>query len=199
MATYVKRYLEEVAQIAAAIEPQAVRDIVDRVAGIREKGGRLFFLGVGGSAATASHAANDFRKICGIESYAPTDNAAELTARVNDEGWETCLAEWLRVSHLRADDGLFVLSVGGGDEEKHVSECLVNALKLADEVGATKLGLVGRQGGYTAQVADGCIIIPPLAPDGITAHTEAFHSVLLHLIVNHPALKQKEMKWESIT
>ncbi len=171
--------------------------MVALLAATRERGGRLFILGVGGSAGNASHAVNDFRKICGFEAYAPTDNVSELTARTNDEGWSTVFAEWLRGSRLRKEDALLVLSVGGGNLEKNVSPNLVEAVKLAKERGATVLGIVGKDGGYTAQVADACCIVPTVNPATITPHSEAFQAVVWHLFVSHPALKMKETKWES--
>ena len=164
---------------------------------LRARQGRLFFLGVGGSAANASHAVNDFRKIALIEAYSPTDNVSELTARVNDESWESVFANWLRGSHLRANDMIFVLSVGGGDLERNISPNLVRALEYARSVGATVCGIVGRNGGYTAQVADACVIVPTVNPETITPHAEAFQAVVWHLLVSHPSLRAAEMKWES--
>jgi D-sedoheptulose 7-phosphate isomerase len=195
---YTRRYLQEVQQIAAGIDPHRIDKMVDLLIETREKGGRLFFLGVGGGAGHAGHAVNDFRKIAGIECYAPTDNVSELTARINDDGWDTSFANWLRGSRLRAGDALFVFSVGGGNLEKNVSANIVKSLVLGKEVGAKVLGVVGRDGGYTAQVADACIVIPTLSPETVTAHAEAFQAVVWHLIVSHPKLKQNEMKWESI-
>jgi D-sedoheptulose 7-phosphate isomerase len=194
---YTQRYFEEVQRIAAGIDPVRVDRMVDLLVETREKGGRLFFIGVGGGAGHAGHAVNDFRKIAGIESYAPTDNVSELTARINDDGWDTCYANWLRGSRLRANDCLFVFSVGGGNLEKNPPANIVQSLKLAKEVGAKVLGVVGRDGGYTAQVADGCVVIPTLSPDTVTAHAEAFQAVVWHLIVSHPDMKKNEMKWES--
>jgi D-sedoheptulose 7-phosphate isomerase len=194
---YTQRYFDEVQRIAVAIDPARVDRMVNVLIETREKGGRLFFIGVGGGAGHAGHAVNDFRKIAGIESYAPTDNVSELTARINDDGWDTSYANWLRGSRLRANDCLFVFSVGGGNLEKNISANIVHSLKLAKEVGAKVLGVVGRDGGYTAQVADGCVVIPTLSPDTVTAHAEAFQAVVWHLIVSHPDLKQNEMKWES--
>jgi D-sedoheptulose 7-phosphate isomerase len=164
---------------------------------LREREGRLFFLGVGGSAGNCSHAVNDFRKIVGIESYAPTDNVSELTARTNDEGWASVFVEWLKVSKLRASDMLFIFSVGGGDMEKNISPNLVQALKYAKEIGSKIVGVVGRDGGYTARVADACVVIPTVNPDTITPHTEAFHAIVWHLLVSHPKLKARQTKWES--
>ena len=161
-------------------------------------GGRLFFLGVGGSAGNASHAVNDFRKICGIEAYTPTDNVSELTARTNDNGWESVFVDWLKGSKFNSKDGIFVLSVGGGNIEKNISVNLVHALDYAKEVGARIFGIVGRDGGYTSKVAHACIIVPTVNPETVTSHTESFQGILLHLIVSHPALKVSEMKWESV-
>lgn len=198
MSEYTSRYLREVATIAGAIDREAVDRVVELLRETREAGGRLFFLGVGGGAGNAGHAVNDFRKIAGIESYAPTDNVSELTARINDDGWETSYARWLEVSRLRRGDTLFVFSVGGGDLDRAISTNLVAALKLAQQVGARIVGAVGRDGGYTARVADACVVIPTVAPDTVTPHTEAFQAVVWHLIVSHPRLKQSEMKWETV-
>jgi D-sedoheptulose 7-phosphate isomerase len=171
--------------------------MVSLLADLRTRGGRLFVLGVGGSAGNASHAVNDFRKICGIEAYAPTDNVSELTARVNDDGWESVFAGWLKVSRLKATDMVWVFSVGGGDLERNVSPNLVRAVQYAKEVGAQVCGVVGRDGGFTAKVADACVVVPTIAADTVTPHAEAFQAVVWHLIVSHPGLKQSEMKWES--
>jgi D-sedoheptulose 7-phosphate isomerase len=168
------------------------------LASVRERSGRLFILGVGGSAGNASHAVNDFRKIVGIETYAPTDNVSELTARVNDEGWPTVFEAWLRVSHLQSRDAILVLSVGGGSVERNVSPNIVAALDYAKSVGASVLGIVGRDGGYTARVADVCVIVPTVHPDRITPHSEAFQAIVWHLLVSHPVLQQKATKWETI-
>ena len=195
--SYSQQHIGEAISILGQIDPGTMEKMVDLLAATRERGGRLFILGVGGSAANASHAVNDFRKICGFEAYAPTDNVSELTARTNDEGWSTVFAEWLCGSRLRKEDALLVLSVGGGSLEKNVSPNLVEALKLAKERGATVLGIVGRDGGYTAQVADACCIVPTVNPATITPHTEAFQAVIWHLFVSHPKLKIKETKWES--
>jgi D-sedoheptulose 7-phosphate isomerase len=195
---YTRRYLQEVQQIAAQIDPCCIDKMVDLLIETRENKGRLFFIGVGGGAGHAGHAVNDFRKIAGIECYAPTDNVSELTARINDDGWDTSFANWLRGSRIRAGDALFVFSVGGGNLEKNVSANIVKSLVLGKEVGAKVLGVVGRDGGYTAQVADACIVIPTMSPETVTAHAEAFQAVVWHLIVSHPKLKQNEMKWESI-
>ena len=195
--SYSKQHLGEAISILGQLNPELIEKAVALLAATRERGGRLFILGVGGSAGNASHAVNDFRKICGFEAYAPTDNVSELTARTNDEGWSTVFAEWLRGSRLRKEDALLILSVGGGNLEKNVSPNLVEALKLAKERGATILGIVGKDGGYTAQVADVAIIVPTVNPATITPHSEAFQAVVWHLFVSHPALKVKETKWES--
>jgi D-sedoheptulose 7-phosphate isomerase len=191
-------YLKEAIDIINGLDPKILDRLAETLADIRERGGRLFVLGVGGSAASASHAVNDFRKICGFEAYAPTDNVSELTARTNDEGWDTVFREYLKGSKLNPKDGVLVMSVGGGNLEKNVSPNLVKALELAKGLGATVLGLVGRDGGYTGQVADVCAIIPTVNPNRITPHTEAFHGVLWHLLVSHPALKIKATRWESV-
>jgi D-sedoheptulose 7-phosphate isomerase len=196
--TFTQQFLEEAGQIVKKIDTQAVDRLVALLAATRAAGGRLFILGVGGSAGNASHAVNDFRKITGIEAYAPTDNVSELTARTNDEGWSTVFEPWLRVSRLRADDMLLILSVGGGNIEKQVSPNLVEALKYAREVGAKIGGIVGRDGGYTAQVADACVLIPVVNTAHITPHSEAFQAVVWHLLVSHPDLKQEQTKWESV-
>ncbi len=197
MIDYTLRYLHEVGEIARAIEPTQVDRLLDVLTGVRAQGGRLFFIGVGGGAGHAGHAVNDFRKIAGIECYAPSDNVSELTARINDDGWDSCYANWLRGSRLNAKDALFVFSVGGGSIEKNISMNIVNSLRLAQQVGAKIVGIVGRDGGYTAQVADQAIVIPTLSADTVTAHAEAFQAVIWHLLVSHPAIKQNEMKWES--
>jgi D-sedoheptulose 7-phosphate isomerase len=194
---YTSRYLAETAAIASRIDQQQIEKVINILLETRIAGGRLFFLGVGGSAGNAGHAVNDFRKIANIESYAPTDNASELTARVNDDGWDTCFARWLSGSRLRPGDTVFVLSVGGGSQEKNVSRNIVRALDLALAVGARIVGVVGRDGGYTARVADAAIIIPTLSDDTVTAHSESFQAVVWHLIVSHPRLRENEMKWES--
>jgi D-sedoheptulose 7-phosphate isomerase len=196
--TFTQQFLEEAGQIVKKIDTQAVDRLVALLAGTRAAGGRLFILGVGGSAGNASHAVNDFRKITGIEAYAPTDNVSELTARTNDEGWATVFERWLRVSRLRADDMLLIFSVGGGNLEKQVSPNLVEALKYARSVGAKIGGIVGRDGGYTAQVADACVLIPVVNAAHITPHSEAFQAVVWHLLVSHPDLKQEQTKWESV-
>ena len=196
--SYAAQHLAETRDIVAALDPALMERIVEGLAAVRERGGRLFILGVGGSAANASHAVNDFRKICGFECYAPTDNVSELTARTNDEGWATVFAEWLRGSRLNAKDGLLIFSVGGGNMEKNVSPNLVEALKLAKTVGAAVFGICGKDGGYTAQVADACVIIPTVNPANITPHSEAFQGVVWHLFVSHPRLKVAQTKWESV-
>ena len=195
--SYSKQHIGEAISILGQLNLETLEKMVALLAATRERGGRLFILGVGGSAGNASHAVNDFRKICGFEAYAPTDNVSELTARTNDEGWSTVFAEWLRGSRLRKEDALLVLSVGGGNLEKNVSPNLVEAVKLAKERGATVLGIVGRDGGYTAQVADACCIVPVVNSATITPHSESFQAVVWHLFVSHPALKMKETKWES--
>ena len=196
--SYTDEYMEEVKAIAEKVDRAAVDKMVNIIVDIRKKGGRLFFLGVGGGAGNATHAVNDFRKIAGIESYSPCDNVSELTARVNDDGWEGVFVEWLKGSHLNNKDGVFVFSVGGGNQEKNVSVNLVRALEHAKKVGAKVLGIVGRDGGYTGKVADGCLIVPTVNPNTVTPHTEAFQAVIWHLIVSHPQMKMAEMKWESI-
>ncbi|MEO6739356.1 MAG: SIS domain-containing protein [Chthoniobacteraceae bacterium] len=195
--SYSKQHIGEAISILGQLNVDLIERAVALLAATRERGGRLFILGVGGSAGNASHAVNDFRKICGFEAYAPTDNVSELTARTNDEGWSTVFAEWLRGSRLRKEDTLLILSVGGGNLEKNVSPNLVEALKLAKERGTTIVGIVGKEGGYTAQVADVAIIVPTVNPATITPHSEAFQAVIWHLFVSHPALKVKETKWES--
>ena len=195
--SYVANYLTEASKIIDLLDAAAIDRMVGLLRALRERGGRLFFLGVGGSAANCSHAVNDFRKLAGIEAYAPTDNVSELTARTNDEGWASVFVEWLKVSHLRAEDMVFVLSVGGGSLEKNISPNLVTALQHAREVGASVGGIVGRDGGYTAQVADACVIVPTVDSKTVTPHTEAFQAVIWHLLVSHPALKAAPTKWES--
>lgn len=197
--SYADDYLAEARHILDAIDTAAIEALVASLAALRDRGGRLFVLGVGGSAANASHAVNDFRKICGIEAYTPTDNVAELTARVNDDGWDSSFIEWLRVSKLSAGDFVLVFSVGGGNLEKNVSPNLVRALEHAKSVGATIGGVVGRDGGYTRRVADVCVLVPCPNPASTTPHTEAFQAVVWHLVVSHPKLLAHAMKWESIT
>ena len=196
--TFTETFITEASKVLKELDNTAIEKMVNVLAQTREGGGRLFILGVGGSAANASHAVNDFRKIVGIETYAPTDNVAELTARTNDEGWASVFRAWLKGSHLSAKDAVMVLSVGGGNLEQNISPNLVLALQLAKEVGAKILGVVGRDGGYTAQMADACVIIPTVNPAHITPHTEAFQSVVLHLLVTHPSLKTRQTKWESV-
>jgi D-sedoheptulose 7-phosphate isomerase len=195
--SHTAEYLAEAAQILARLDQAAIERMAALLADLRAAGGRLFFLGVGGSAANASHAVNDFRKIAQIEAYAPTDNVSELTARTNDEGWETVFVNWLRGSRLTGRDMVFVLSVGGGDLERNISPNLVRALQYARQVGARVCGVVGRSGGYTAQVADACVIVPTVNPASVTPHAEAFQAMVWHLLVSHPALKAVETKWES--
>ena len=192
------QFLAEARQITEKLDVAAIEKAVDLLAETRQKQGRLFILGVGGSAGNASHAVNDFRKIVGIEAYAPTDNVSELTARTNDEGWSSVFEAWLKVSHLRAADMILVLSVGGGNLEKNVSPNLVTALQYAKTVGARIAGIVGRDGGFTAKVADACVIVPTVNADHITPHSEAFQAVVWHLIVSHPKLKAAQTKWESV-
>lgn len=194
--SYAAKHLAEVVEIVRSLNPEDVEKVADLLATVKAEGGRVFFLGVGGGAGNCSHAVNDFRKIVGLEAYAPTDNVSELTARTNDEGWATVFVEWLRTSKLNAKDALFVLSVGGGDLEKNISPNLVLALKFAQEVGAKVTGVVGRDGGFTAKVAQACVVIPVVNADTITPHTEAFQAVIWHLLVSHPRLKANQTKWE---
>lgn len=196
--SFTEEFLDETRRVIDGLDVQMIEDLAHRLRETRDRGGRLFILGVGGSAANASHAVNDFRKIAGIEAYAPTDNVSELTARTNDEGWATVFDAWLRTSRLQPQDSLLIFSVGGGDLERNVSPNLVSALQYAKQVGATMLAIVGRDGGYTKQVADVCVLIPPVNPVHTTPHTEAFHSVVWHLVVSHPLLKQNPTKWESL-
>jgi D-sedoheptulose 7-phosphate isomerase len=195
---FVRQYLDEAARIVEQLDREAIRKAVALLADTRAGGGRLFILGVGGSAANASHAVNDFRKIAGFEAYAPTDNVSELTARTNDDGWATVFERWLRGSRLRAGDLVLVLSVGGGNLEANVSPNLVAAVDFARSVGARVIGIVGRDGGYTAHVADACVIVPTVEPAHVTPHTEAFQAVVWHLLVSHPSLKANETKWEGV-
>jgi D-sedoheptulose 7-phosphate isomerase len=196
--SYTARFCEEAAEICRQIDQEQVDAIVAILVDTRSRGGRIFVLGVGGGAGNAGHAVNDFRKIAGIESYAPTDNVSELTARTNDDGWETVFAAYLRVSRLTANDVVFVFSVGGGNKEKNVSANIVNALEFAKEVGARIVGVVGRDGGHTRKVGDAVVLIPTISADTVTPHTEAFQAVVWHLIVSHPHMKVNEMKWESV-
>jgi D-sedoheptulose 7-phosphate isomerase len=195
--SFASQFLEEVQQVTQRLDAAAVERVVDELARVRERGGRLFILGVGGSAANASHAVNDFRKICGFECYAPTDNVSELTARTNDEGWATVFSEWLKGSRINQRDGLLVFSVGGGNLEKNVSPNLVSAIQVAQQVGASVVGVVGRDGGYTAKSAAACVIVPTVNPEHVTPHSEAFQAVVWHLLVSHPKLKVGKTKWES--
>ncbi len=196
--SYAEQYFSEAVRILQQLDPDRVERMVGLLAELRTRGGRLFVLGVGGSAGNASHAVNDFRKICGIEAYAPTDNVSELTARVNDDGWETTFSAWLETSKLSERDMLFIFSVGGGNLEKNVSPNLVRALELAKRVGAGVVGVVGRDGGYTATVADACVVVPTVNAETVTPHAEAFQAVVWHLIVSHPDLQKNAMKWESV-
>lgn len=197
--SYAATHLEEAVQIIRALNPDEVEKVAELIATVKEEGGRVFFLGVGGGAGNCSHAVNDFRKIVGVEAYAPTDNVSELTARTNDEGWATVFVEWLKTSRLNAKDALFVLSVGGGNLEKNISPNLVLALQYAQEVGAKVTGVVGRDGGYTAKVSPACVVVPVVNPETITPHTEAFQAVIWHLLVSHPRLKAKQTKWEGVS
>lgn len=193
--SYSKQHLDEAGQITSAISSEKVEAIVKLLSQVKENKGRIFFLGVGGSAANASHAVNDFRKLAGIESYAPTDNVAELTARTNDEGWPTVFSGWLKVSNLTAKDLLFILSVGGGDKERGVSANLCEAIDYGKSVGAKITGIIGRDGGYTGKMADVCLIVPTVNPATVTPHTESFQTVIWHLMVSHPDLKANATKW----
>lgn len=197
--SYAQQHLNEAIEIIQKMDVPAIETVAELLATVKKDGGRIFFLGVGGSAGNCSHAVNDFRKIVGIESYAPTDNVSELTARTNDDGWSTIFVEWLKTSKLIAKDAIFILSVGGGNLEKNISPNLVEALKYAKTVGAKIAGVVGRDGGYTAQVADACVIVPTVNAETITPHSEAFQAVVWHLLVSHPALKANQTKWESAT
>ena len=195
--SYTDQHLDEAMRILQQIDRARIEQMVSVLAAVRARGGRLFFLGVGGSAGNCGHAVNDFRKLAGFEAYAPTDNVSELTARTNDEGWDTVFAAWLEGSRLRREDAVFVFSVGGGSLEKNVSPNLVRALQFARQTGSAILGVVGRDGGYTAQVADACVVIPTVNPEAITPHSEAFQAVVWHLLVSHPTLKTNPTKWES--
>ena len=196
--SFARTHLDEAKRIIDSLDVGVIDRMAQALAALRDQGGRLFFLGVGGSAGNCSHAVNDFRKLAGIEAYAPTDNVSELTARTNDEGWETVFAEWLKVSKLQADDALFIFSVGGGSLEKNISPNLVRALQYGKTAGAKVLGVVGRDGGYTAKVGDAVCIVPTVNPDAVTPHSEAFQAVIWHLLVSHPALKLKQTKWEGV-
>ena len=195
--SFTKQFLAEVQQVTAQLNEAAIEKCADELAAIRARGGRLFILGVGGSAGNAGHAVNDFRKICGFEAYAPTDNVSELTARTNDEGWATVFSEWLKGSRINAKDGLLIFSVGGGNLEKNVSPNLVSAIQIAKSVEASVIGIVGRDGGYTAKEATACVIVPTVNPTHVTPHSEAFQGVVWHLLVSHPKLKVAQTKWES--
>ena len=195
--SYAEKHLEEAIAIIRKLDTTAIESLIAALVELREQGGRLFFLGVGGSAGNCSHAVNDFRKLAGFEAYAPTDNVSELTARTNDDGWDTVFAGWLQGSRLRKDDALFIFSVGGGSLEKNISPNLVRAIDYARQVGASIVGVVGRDGGHTARVADACVIVPTVNPETITPHAEAFQAVLWHLLVSHPKLKVAATKWES--
>jgi D-sedoheptulose 7-phosphate isomerase len=195
--SYTRQYLTEAREIIDLLDEVVIERMAELLADLRKRGGRLFLVGVGGGAGHASHAVNDFRKIAGIESYSPSDNVSELTARTNDEGWDTTYAAWLKVSRLSPKDMLFVFSVGGGDAKRNISANLVRAVQLAKEVGAGVIGVVGRDGGYTATVADACVIVPTVNPGGVTPHTESFQAVVWHLLVSHPKLQLLPNKWES--
>ena len=199
MSHYINRYLNEVKNIAEAIDKEMIEKIIKRILVVKKEQGRIFFLGVGGSAANCSHAVNDFRKIAEIDSYTPMDNIAEITSRTNDEGWETVFKAWLERSKINKDDLIFILSVGGGDEKKKVSVNLINAVDYAQKIGCDVVGIVGRDGGHTAKNSYACIIIPTVNKQNVTVHTEAFQSVIWHLIVSHPKLKENETKWESVS
>lgn len=194
---HVEKYLTDAKEIIDKMDKKQVEKMIDHLKAIKKRNGRLFFLGVGGGAANASHAVNDFRKICGFEAYTPMDNVSELSARINDEGWETVFIHWLKQSKLTENDGIFIFSVGGGNLEKNISVNLIRAIEYAKMINAKVLGIVGRDGGYTAQVADACLIVPTIDSRTITPHTEAFQALISHLIVSHPELKEAEMKWES--
>jgi len=196
---YTNKHLQEVSEIIKKLDIDKIENIIEIILKVKEKKGRVFFLGVGGSAGNCSHAVNDFRKILGIESYAPTDNVSELTARINDEGWNSVFREWLKTSNLQSKDLIFIFSVGGGNVEKNISTNLVEALKYAKSVNASIVGVVGRDGGYTSIVSNSCVIIPTVNKSSITPHTEAFQAVIWHLIVSHPKLKLNETKWESVS
>ncbi|MBM4154199.1 MAG: SIS domain-containing protein [Lentisphaerae bacterium] len=194
---FIEKHLAETVEVVRRLDRDAIARVASLLAGVRAAGGRLFLLGVGGSAANASHAVNDFRKLCAIETYAPTDNVSELTARINDEGWAGVFVGWLQASRLRSGDGVLVFSVGGGDAEHNVSPNLIEAIRYAKGVGAKVAGIVGRDGGYTARSADACVVIPVVNPAAVTPHTEAFQAVVWHLLVSHPLLKAAPTKWES--
>lgn len=195
---FARTFIEESIRILEQIDVAAIERMALALASVRERGGRLFILGVGGSAGHASHAVNDFRKLCGVEAYAPTDNVSELTARANDEGWDTCLAGWLKCSRIGRNDAVLVFSVGGGDAAKNVSVNIVRALETASAAGAHVFGIVGRAGGFTRQTAEECVVIPPLVPERVTPHTEGLCAVVWHLLVSHPLLQSTATKWESM-
>jgi D-sedoheptulose 7-phosphate isomerase len=197
MSTFAQLFLDETRRLVETLDVATIERMATGLATVRDNGGRLFLLGVGGSAGHAGHAVNDFRKLCGFEAYAPTDNVSELTARINDEGWETCFANWLVASRLNAKDALLIFSVGGGSKERNISVNLVRSIQLAKDVNAKVFGIVGRDGGFTAQAADACVVVAPLFPDRITPHTEGLCAVVWHLLVSHPALKKSATKWES--
>ena len=199
MSDFVRAYIDESIHVLRSLDAAELDALARGLGAVRDGGGRLFILGVGGSAGHASHAVNDFRKICGFEAYAPTDNVSELTARINDEGWDTSFSEWLKVSRLGASDALLIFSVGGGNREKNVSPNLVRALELAKQVDAKVFGVVGKDGGATKHAAQACVVIPPLYPDRITPHTEGLAAVVWHMLVSHPALKRRPTRWESVT
>jgi D-sedoheptulose 7-phosphate isomerase len=196
--SYAREHLGEAAAILQMLDAEAVEAMVERLVRIKDRRGRIFFLGVGGSAANCSHAVNDFRKLLGIECYTPTDNVAELTARINDEGWESAFVEWLKVSRLDSADAVFIFSVGGGDAARNISRNLVEAVDHAKAIGATILGIVGRDGGHTARFADACVVVPTVNPQTVTPHTEAFQALIWHLLISHPRLKIGQTKWESV-
>lgn len=198
MTDFIEKYIKQTIDIVAGFDAHEIEKIANGLAAIRARGGRLFIIGSGGGAGHASHATNDFRKIVGIETYCPSDNVSELTARINDDGWDTCYSNWLKASRFNCKDGILCFSVGGGDLEKQVSVNLVNCIQLAKEVGASVYGIVGRKGGYTKQVADACIVIPPIDAELITPHTEGLQAVVWHMLVSHPALKAIQTKWESV-
>jgi len=195
---YIDSYLREVLEITSKIDKSEIEKMINVILNVKKNEGRIFMLGVGGSAGNASHAVNDFRKIAGIECYTPTDNVSELTARVNDDGWDSSFVNWLKGSRLNSKDCIFIFSVGGGNLEKNVSVNIVNSLKFAKEMGSSIIGIVGKDGGYTAKVADACVIIPVVNPETITPHSEAFQATIWHLLVTHPDIKVNEMKWESV-
>ena len=195
---YIDKYLNEISEVSSKLDKKEIEKMISLLINLRNKEGRIFFIGVGGGAGNATHAVNDFRKICGIESYSPVDNVSELSARINDDGWETSFVNWLKGSHLSSDDMLFVFSVGGGNIEKNISANIVRSLEYAKSINTTICGVVGRDGGYTAQVADACVVIPPINPSTVTPITESYQAVVWHLLASHPKLQINEMKWESI-